>query len=131
MKTNHTIKEFDGFLPNLRQDQIPDGTFKSDELLEVVKHEFTWTDPSHCQNQSSWHCLEFSGQWICLGLSMVNSPRMTEGLLPGFRHSVKLLRWPLFWMHSMPSCLSGCYQSLVPDGKPVHFPGLKIELSSL
>ena len=28
----------------------------------------------------------------------------------------------------MPSCLSGCYQSLVPDGKPVHFPGLKIEL---
>ena len=93
--------------------------------------EFTWTDPSHCQNQSSWCCLEFSGQWICLGLSVVNSPRMTEGLLPGFRHSVKLLRWPLFWMHSMPSCLSGCYQSLVPDGKPVHFPGLKIKLSSL
>jgi hypothetical protein len=84
MKTNHTIKEFDGFLPNIRQDQIPDGTFKSNELLEVVKHEFTWTDPSHCQNQSSWRYLEFSGQWICLGLSVVNSPRMTKGLLPGF-----------------------------------------------
>jgi hypothetical protein len=60
LNSNHTIKEFNGLLSNLRQDHIPHGTFTSGELLDkVVKHEFTWTDPSHCQNQSSWCYFEF------------------------------------------------------------------------
>ena len=116
MKTNHTIKEFGGFLSNLRQDHIPHGTFKSGELLnKVVRHKFTWTDPSHCQSQSSWCYLEFSGQWICFAseqsqddrgstarVSTLSETPEVASFLDAFR--AKLLVWllsvPCTWWES-------------------------------
>lgn len=65
-------------------------------LETIFNLQFTWKDPSHCQNQNqnSLCCFHLKTSQICLSSSVVKSPRMTVALvlLPLFQYCDEILR---------------------------------------